>query len=65
VNTWRRRLATGDMKGILPAMTLASLRAASVASIAPIATSPGPPIVCDDEILRRVARQGTADDELE
>ena len=48
VSAWRRRPATGAMKGILPARALASFRAARYASIALIAVSPRPPIGSDE-----------------
>jgi hypothetical protein len=55
VSAWRRRPATGAMKGILPARALASFRAARDVSIAFIAVSPRPPIGSDEAGLWRAA----------
>jgi len=58
VSAWRRRPATGPMKGILAARALASFRAARDVSIALIAVSPIPPIGSDEAGLFWVARCG-------
>jgi len=58
VSAWRRRPATGAMKGIFPARALASFRAARDISIALIAVSPVPPISSDEAGLLRVTRYG-------
>jgi hypothetical protein len=52
VSTWRRRPATGAMKGMLLARALASFRASRDVSIALIAVSPGPPISREEAASR-------------
>jgi hypothetical protein len=48
VSAWRRRPATGEMKGTFAARALATFRAAREASIALIAASPAPPVDSDE-----------------